>query len=149
MAKPEDLGSLLLPGELEVGGMYYFGSTVFNQGIPASTTLGRYDKVTVISIDVTPRGEQELQYELNFITSAGKPMHRRFVTNKETGEYVTRKFFGRFFGIETAMKQAQINTLRNLGRSGKVPMNIAMHKLPAYLGLGGKRRTRRRRRAKN
>ena len=150
MAKPEDLGPLLFPGQLEVGGVYYFGSTIFNEGIPVYTTLGRYDKVTVISIDVTPQGEQELQYELNFIiNSTGRPLHRRFVTNKETDNYISNRFYGRFFGIETDKKQAQINTLRNLGRSGKVPMNIAMHKLPSYLGLGGKRKTRRGRKAKN
>ena len=143
MAQPEDLGSLLLPGDLKENEMYYFMRVKLVPG-PSMLSGRSYEKVTIIKITVSVSSEGRLMYQIDFLNSAGKLKSAMYITNAATGKYSGSVFSGRFYSIDTERTQAQINTMRNLGRYGKVPMNIAMHKLPTYLGLGGKRRTRRR-----
>jgi hypothetical protein len=47
-------------------------------------------------------------------------------------------FYHKFYKVRDFVAEAQKNALRNLGVRGRVPMDIAMHELPQYLGLGGR-----------
>lgn len=140
MAQPADLGlevdpSTIVPGD---GKEYYWKFHSFNPHIKVKITR---------RVDAEPGGPPPYPYFWLSAVSVENPGPYPHTLGINPAYYANppRHAYHRFYVVRDSAKiQAQTNVLRNLGRYGKVPMNIAMHKLPGYLGLGGRRSKRRR-----
>jgi hypothetical protein len=135
MEAPADLGPQIDPNTIRVGDIVYFND------------FGIYKKVRI----TRRRDANDPPYFWLNATEVGKP--DQYPYTRLLGFDPAYKWFppypsyrpNEFFAIrDSAQIQAQTNSLRNLGTKGKVPMDIAMHVLPKYLGLGGTRRRGRR-----
>ena len=137
MAQPADLGpeidpSTIVPGD---GQEYYWNLWSSNPYVKVTITKRR---------DAAPDSPHEYPYFWLYARPVENPGPYDKILGINPVDYANphNGAYHKFYKIrDSAQIQAQTNALRNLGRNGKVPMNIAMHKLPGYLGLGGKRRS--------
>ncbi len=132
MEAPANLGPQIYPNTLQIGKEYYLFAPY--KGHVKGTMKG-------IDDDFLP--EMRPLYWILFQLQ-GEAHPTRFAVNPD--EKLDTSYH-KYYEIRNPVQvQAQTNVLRNLGVHGKLPMNIAMHELPKYLGLGGKskRKTRRR-----
>lgn len=143
MAQPADLGPEVDPNSIIPGdGKQYYWFFIPRDG---------YKKVTIVRRDDANPVNLLGPYfwlTVNYVDEPQPPYLSRLGINPAYFNNPPQHRYHRFYEARDSAKiQAQTNVMRNLGRYGKVPMNIAMHKLPGYLGLGGgRRRTAKRRR---
>ncbi len=131
----EALGSLVYPQDVEVGKEYFFSRGAHVPMI----------KAKVIRVNVSPFPLAANGWRNRVIYKIGLEDQPDFkmIWNPE-GELTLETHLYKIYEIidtrNSPQIQAQTNVLRNLGRYGKIPMNIAIGKIPGYLGLGGKSR---------
>jgi hypothetical protein len=137
MAEPDDLGPQLDPTTMKIGKEYYYY-------VPSLGNI--FTKVVITNIRVNPAGP-EIPYTLIHLKrlSDDSPL----IAAVGYPHIPWESYIHKFFEIRNhAQIQAQTNVLRNLGRYGKIPMNVSMG-IGSYLGLGGKRKLRRKTKRSN